>query len=419
MTRNPVITAALLASVGCQAQFNSEEGQWAFTAAELVSEPHTGFGDDQSVVEDTLVCASPHWQGEEISGWDAEALFDQCVEQELSDGGEIALQEEAATCLLLEDPGEVTWSLNAEDCDAPFTEGDAPVDDRVVFEVVALDDVSAHVDQWPERKALDGLDLEPPGVLTDAILVSEGEAFRLLEDAEVYLFLRAWDEGRQQPAAWYPDDGEVTVDSLVGDVQVLSAGLDPGWVGLKLGPDAVAELSLEIRGQRMVAGTVQAVSADELASLDVVAGFISHREGTDERTPWAARAVVLDAEGRPVFGTPVSWSVEGPPMVLEPGPHSSTRFPGGDYAWIEDGCTPPAKQLGERTATLSASYEELSDSLELTWTVTEDMVDLEADWSADDRCGGGCAGCASGGGAGGLAWVLGLLAGALGLRRRR
>ncbi len=418
MTRSPVISAALLATVACQAQFHSEQGQWAFEDEGLVSDPHTGFGDDQSVLVDTPVCASPHWQGEEIEGWDAEALFDECVEQTLGEGG-VFVDQGGQPCVLLEQPGEVVWGLEPADCDAPFADGEEPVSDRVVFEVVALDGVSAHVDQWPERKALDGLDLEPPGLLSEEILVAEDEAFRLLEGAEVYLFLRLWDDEREQPAAWRAGDGAVGVEVTAGEVQVLDDALDPGWVGLILGPDAEATLVLEVQGERKVAGTVLAASPDELASLDLVAAFISSEEGTEQRTPWAARAIVLDGDGRPVFGTPVDWSVTGVPLLLEPGPHSGTRFPGGDYAWVEDACTPPADQLGERSAVLGASYGELSDSLDLHWTVTEDMVDLDGDWSADERCGGGCGGCSSGGAArGGLAWVLGLLGVALGLRRR-
>ncbi len=416
MNRSPIIPAAMVAAVGCQAQFHSEQGQWAFEDAALVSEPHTGFGDGQSVVEDTLVCASPHWQGEEIEGWDAQALFDGCVEQALSDGG-VFVDEDGQTCVLLEEPGEVAWAFEPSDCGAELDEG-VLVADRVVFEVVALGETSASVDQWPERKALDGLELEPAGSLDEALLVAEGEAFRLLEGVEVYLFLRLWDEGRGQPAAWRAGDGAVRVDVVEGEVQVLESGLDPGWVGLILGPEAEAELALEVQGRSIVAGTVQAAAADELVSLDLVAGFIPHGEQAGERTPWAARAVLRDGDGRPVFGAPVDWTSTGVPLALEPGPHSGLRFPGGDYAWVEDSCTPPAERIGERRASLGASYGELEDSLELSWTVTEEMVDLEGDWSADERCDGGCGGCASGDAGGGVTGLLGLLGLALGLRRR-
>ncbi len=418
MSRTLVIPAAVVAAIGCQSQFHSEQGQWAFEDASLVSEPHTGFGDDQSVLTGTAVCASPYWQGEDIAGWDAEALFRECVEQGLSEGAEF-LEEGGEPCVLVQEPGEVAWTFEPKACEADFPSGGEPVSDRVVFEVVSQGGVSAHVDQWPERKAIEGLDLDPPGVLDETILVAEGEAFRLLEGAEVFLFLRLWDDGRQQPAAWRAGDGAVDVEVTAGDVQVLDEALEPGWVGLILGSDAQATLVLEVQGQRLTAGTVQAAAPDELASLELVAGFISSEEGTQRRTPWAARAVVLDADGRPVFGTPVDWSVAGEPLLLEPGPHSGTRFPGGDYAWVEDACTPPQKQIGERVATLEASYGELSDSLDLTWTVTEDMVDLEGDWSPAEACEGGCGGCSGlGSRAGGGAWLLGLLAGVLGLRRR-
>jgi len=423
MSRNTMLPAALLVVVGCQAQFHSEGGQWAFEDEQLVSEPHTGFGDEQSVVEQTQVCPSVHWQGEGVAGWDAESLFDACVEQALGDGGAF-VDDEGVACVLLEAEGEVEWRFEPTACDAGFAAGEQPLTDRVLFEVVALDGVSAHVDQWPERKAIDGLDLEPPGVLDETILVAEGEAFRLLEGAEVYLFLRLWDDAREQPAAWRMGDGEVAVDVTAGEVEQLDVELEPGWVGLVLGEGAEAELSLEIHGRRVVAGVVQAAAPDELASLELVVGYIPLDEGTQHRTPWAARAVVLDGDGRPVFGTPVAWDVSGEPLIVEAGPDSNTPFPGGDYAWVEDVCTPPEDQIGDRSSTLMASYGELSDSLELTWTLSAENMDIEADWSPDERCAntvdcGGCACGTSGGHSGGLAWVLGMLAGALGLRRRR
>lgn len=418
MSRTTLFPVAVLAAIGCQAQFHSEQGQWAFQDEALVSNPHTGFGDDQSVVANTAVCPSVHWQGDEVEGWDAEALFDACVQQALSEGGAF-VEIDGLDCVLLEDPGEVEWSLEPSPCDAELSEGQELVSDRVLFEVVSVEEVSAHVDQWPEREALEGLDLEPPGLLDETILVAEGEAFRLLEGAEVFLFLRLWDDEAEQPAAWRAGDGSVEVEVGSGDVQVLDDVLEPGWVGLILGSGAEAELVLDVQGQRLVAGTVQAASPDELASLSLLAGFISHEEGTQLRTPWAARAIVLDGDDRPVFGTPVDWSVTGESLLIEAGPDSGTRFPGGDYAWVEDACTPPDKQLGDRSATLQASYGALSDSLELNWTVTEDMVDLDGDWSPDERCDGGCGGCASGSSSGGLGWLLGLVAGVLGLRRRK
>jgi hypothetical protein len=421
MSRTPLAPAALLAAVGCQAQFHSEEGWWAFEDAQLVAQPHTGFGDDESVLAGTAVCPSPHWQGEEIEGWDAEALFAECVAQALGEGARF-VEEEGLDCVLLEEPGEREWTLEPADCGAPWVEGEELVSDRVLFQVVGAEGVSAHVDQWPEREAMEGLELEPAGLLDEALLVAEGEAFLLLQDQPVLLFPRLWDEARQEAVAWRAGDGEVLVERAAGTVERLEELEEPGWVGLRLGAGAEAELWLEVRGERWLAGTVRAAAPEDVVSLELLAAYIPYEEGTALRTPWAARAVLLDGQGRPVFGAPVDWSVDGETeLVLDPGVEASPRFPGGGYSWVLDACTPPSRQVGDHAATLHASYGALRDSLELSWTIDEANADDDEGWSRDERCAGGCGGCSSrgGGGWGGLLGLLGLLGlGLLHWRRR-
>ncbi len=415
----PLTAAVLVAGMGCQAQFPSEEGQWAFQDEALNGESHTGYGGEQSVLEDTLVCPSVHWQGDEIDGWDAEALFEACIDQALSEGAEFA-EEEGVDCVHLQQPGEVEWSLEPVACEA-FEEDAAPVSDRVLFTVVGASDVSAHVDQWAERQALEGLDLQPADVLTEASLVAEGEPFRLLEDAELRLFVRLWDEERQQAVAWRETDGQVEVVATAGEVDLLDEdALATGWVELRMGAGSKAVVKLTVHGETWEAGTLVATPPDELASLDLVVGYLSDGEGEEERIPWAARAVVLDSSGNPVFGAPVEWSTEGTELALEPGLDADLHLPGDDYAWVLDSCTPPSERLPDRAAVLSARYGTLEDSVEMSWTYTSDLDEDEAEWEPDENCASasGC-GCSSRGARRSGLTLLGLAAMALGVRRRR
>ena len=156
----------------CQASFTSEEGLWRFQDLGLVGEPNEGFGDGQSVLAGTEVCPSATWVDGEVEGWSGDELLAACVAPSL-DGGASVTQE---GCLLLSEPGEVTWSLDPVACEAPIE----PEPDRVVFEVGDPALASAELAQWAEEKAMEGLDLEPPDLLTEALLVPPGEPIRLL-----------------------------------------------------------------------------------------------------------------------------------------------------------------------------------------------------------------------------------------------
>jgi uncharacterized protein (TIGR03382 family) len=415
--------------------FESEEGQWSFTDTGLVAVPEEGLDDDQSVLPDERVCPRDvNWSSERPDEWSDAAIFAACVEEGL-EGPASFEQRGDLRCIAMEGVGEVSWLLEPVACDVPFVEGEEPISDRVVFDVADPEAVSAHVLQWAEIHALSGLELSPVDALTEDDLLMPGETLYVLADAPVRLYVQLWDGDREQPTAWRAQEGEVRYTATGSSWAVredLLEGIAPrdGWIAIELGVGDQMDLGVDVRGQRFDGAIVEAVPASSLASIELVAAygdFFFAEEGT---IPYAARAIVRDDQGRQVFGVPVEWRVSGGRLAVEPGLAGSGDLMGDDYAWLEDACRHPKRAYqGERSAVLHASYEDLSDSLELSWSYPEGWMDayeddeldeMWADFEPSPYCiGAGCNGCSSTGSGAGAAWVLGLLGLALGLRRRR
>jgi hypothetical protein len=404
---------------GCQARFHSEQGQWGFEDPDLVAEANTGFGDDMPLLAGTEVCPTPFWEAGEIEGWTNDELFAACVSQGLS--GDAAFTQDGG-CWQVGAAGEVAWTLDPLACDAPFPTGEEPVADRVVLQVVDPSAVTGHLDPWAEDYALANLDLVPEGVLTADALPPEGEPWLLLEDAEVYLYAQLLDE-TGAPVGWQGSQGGIAVD---GDAERLEvAGLPAGWIALRMAAGDEASLTLQIGAQTWALGTLLGVSAEDIASLDLVVAFAPTEDGGQVHSPWAARALLRDAGGWPILGAPVEWEVLDGRLAVQPGPGTGSALsgeaallPGPDYAWVTDACQRPSRTVGERHATLQASYGGFSDLVDLEWTMTEEMVGDDEGWEPSEYCSGPGCGCASGGSRRSGALLLALAMPLLALRRR-
>ncbi len=431
-----LVCTPLLMAVRCgMPNFQSEQGQWSFTDTGLVAGPEEGLDDDQSVLPDERVCPrEANWLGERPEDWSDAAIFAACVEQGL-EGPASFEQRGESRCIAMEGVGEVSWLLEPVDCEVPFAEGEDPISDRVVFDVADPASVSAHVLQWAELRALSSLELFPTDALTEADLLAPGETLYVLADEPVRLYVQLWDGDRVQPTAWRAQEGQVRYQATGSSWALrddLLEGIAPrdGWIAIELGRGDQMDLGVEVRGQRFDGALVEAVSADTLASLELVVAYDEFFYAEGGTVPYAARAIVRDDQGRQVFGVPVEWRVSGGRLAVEPGLAEAGDLMGDDYAWVWDTCRHPRRAYrGERSAVLHASFGDLGDSVELGWSYPEGWQDaydddeldqMWADWEPSPYCtGAGCNGCASRGTArGGLAWVLGLLAGALGLRRR-
>jgi uncharacterized protein (TIGR03382 family) len=163
-------------------------------------------------------------------------------------------------------------------------------------------------------------------------------------------------------------------------------------------------------------GHVQTVPGTAAASLEIVVAYGLADDGTS--TPAAARAIVRDADGSLLFGAPVSWASDDLAW-------SGDVF---DYVGFDGTCTPPSAEVGEQHATLTATFGDLTDTIDVVWTPRTTPGDDSA-WTPPPACSdgpdtdeelpspGGCGGCTSAGGPG-SALLIGLALAALAARRR-
>ncbi len=423
VTRGSVLAlVVLVGGSGCPVpDFTSDEGQLTFQTPDLYVGAGGGFANGVAVLEQTPVCATcteaTLTVDEELdvelscgdgAEYDALACFDQGVE-----GG--ALEE---GCVVAAGPGEVTWSFAPVDC--PLQDAGAVlVPDQVRFTFVEQEATEGVVEQWIEDAARDwydaGILAQPDGSgFDEALRNPEGEPFRVVagEPFRFWVHLREIDGG--EPVAWTPDDGALTVEPIDGG-DVTATVEDTARIVVTAAEGAEAEIRFTLGDQTWAAGRVLGVAASEVASLEVVAAV--YAEGQDGAgTPFAARAVMRDADGHAIYGAPVKWTVRGGQLALG---DVLLTTPGADYVETTDACVPP-DDGSPREMTLKASYKGRSDSVDFAWDPPdpEDGADTTS-WERAETCTGGCSCRSDGPGAtpAALAAVL-ALGGLLAVRRR-
>lgn len=109
-------------------------------------------------------------------------------------------------------------------------------------------------------------------------------------------------------------------------------------------------------------------------------------EPSGDRTPFGTRAVVRDANGRLIYGTPITWKVAEGDLAVSPGAADGlSDLPGADYAYLDDSCVRPSENVGQRTVILEAAFGDLIDSMELTWTARTEPLSDEG-WEPSEHC---------------------------------
>ena len=428
LSSRPVIHGALLALVvvgagGCPVpDFTSDEGQLTFQTPDLYVGAGGGFANGVAVLADTPVCAQCTEATLELdeeqdialscgdgAEYDALACFDQAVAGgELQDG-----------CVVADGPGYVEWSFTPVDC--PLQDAGASlVPDQVVFSFVAQDATEAAVAQWLEDAAADwfeaGILAQPDGSgFSDALRNPAGEPFRVIADQPFRFWVELHEAVSGEAVAWRLEDGELTIVPTVGGP--ISAQVeDAAQLEVSVSEGSESEIRLTLGEQTWVAGRVLGVSPSVVDSLDVVAAvYAEGQEGAG--TPFAARAVLRDADGHAIYGAPIKWTVRGGQLAL--GDNVLTT-PGADYVEMADACIDPADTT-PRSMTLKASYKGRSDSVEFSWDPAEPgESDGDADWAPAETCTSGCS-CRSDGPSATPAALAGILAlaGLLTTRRRR
>lgn len=314
---------------------------------------------------------------------------------------------DADGCALVEQSGELEWWFEAVSCPANAV-GYAPVDDYLHLQAVGLTGVSAQLEQWPERNA--ETSLEPAGLSwPSGWTAAAGEPLAVLAGATLRLPIVLRHADSDHEVLWMPADASLALEQT-GSGEVLMAEPEPGVVALTAPSGSAATLTMTLMGEQFELARVEAVDADDVRSLQIVAGYLPSETGGG-RAPFGARAVLWADDGRAVLGAEVAWSVRRGSLAVT----GMEELPGPDYVALDDSCYGPDEPL-ERSAQLRASWDGRRDNQDLSWTA--DAQDTDADWAPSPDCLEGGCGCQ---GAGGLRATLGAAALALSallLRRR-
>lgn len=285
------------------------------------------------------------------------------------------LRPDGAGCDVAEAPGTVEWRAGA-----PCDDADAPVD-RAVLEVVDPAAVEAAPRLWPDEVA------EVAGARTAGagLAAAPGSPLRVVAEARVRLPVRLTTAGHV--VGW--SDGAVTLTPAEGRAPVAYPG---GALELVAFADTVAAASFAAGGRTWPLGQVVGVAAGAAAEIELGAAYAAAELGGH---PTLARAWVRDADGEPLLGLPVTWTLRAGEVALA----ADAALPGQDYVRIADTCLPPERRGGPRRATIAAAHGGVSARLELAWDGVAGAPDPA--FVPDDRCPGGC-GCRGGGGTAGL-----------------
>lgn len=417
--------------VGCTPVLGGEAGQLEFFDARLIADACDQIHSVRALVTGSRFCPTIGCSSDVPGcGEDEDALTSAevvaCYEDEVAG----PVERDFEGCLVATAPGELDWTFTPIDCPAA-ARGYQPGADRLRLPIVAAEEASASLvapgDAFAVRELVDEHGGEFP---EDAQVPAGGEALVLADVAVPFAVVLAHPD-HADPLAWNPDQWRIVAEG---------ADVDPEWdaagvVELALPAGAAVDLTLVRDELELPVGTIRAVAEADIASLEVVVGFVPDDEQLDGHgPPIGARAIARTSDGAPVWGVPIEWEVtEGalPVWRDETLPWST------DYIALMDrdaqACHAPPEHATTYEATIVATWGEFEVETPMRWR--EDAVDESAgeaikefftgeDHRNADACEGpgfpgeGCSCSSTRPGAGAAAYGLAFVV-ILGLRRRR
>lgn len=268
-------------------------------------------------------------------------------------------------CWTFDAPGSGAVLWHAVSCPAN-AEGYSPNDDRLLFDVLAANDVTAAVFDF-EQASEDVLDPGPAGAFPDDWAHRDDRPWTLVAGTPFSFF----------PWLVAPDGREVgwTIADAVAEVVPVDgprpeAVATDGRIAVTVADGATADVLFGVGDDRWPLATVTGVPADTIESLEVVVGYAL--DPLIGPGPVGARAVARDAAGGVVWGAPVVWSLDEGLLALDHTP----GLPGRDYLVVLDRCTPPSENGGPHTAVLRATLGDLTDTAAIVWDVPVGLPDL-------------------------------------------
>lgn len=396
----------LFAAAACDLVVYSERSDFSLAVEGVASpeaQPLGGWPAPYLVLAGTRMCVEGEClactKGENEAACDFEELEVSGPLQPVGDG-----------CYVAADPGEVTWTWPG--CGDPELPPDA-----LHMRVVDPDDVEpAAVHELDEyvRTEVAG-DTAELAALGAPWLGAVEWPLRLVAESTVSLPVEVRERASGHPVAIEASQAEVVWETVSGRPAIV-------YPGLAIAPVVFAggeyRASFRVGDRTWPLGQVLGVSSEAAASLEIAAS-VAFEDDADapllgrSATPFIVHAIARDAEGHPLLGLPVVWTLDRGAIGAWTDLLGPTR---SEYLVLEDACVHPEDRGGPREIVLRATHGELSTAITLRWT-GEDAAS-ETDWRPPATClaptseGCGCRTDAPGGGA-----LLGL--GLLALLRRR
>ena len=398
-----------------------EDGNTTWVEPLVTARPMERYFGDRPLLEGTEACLT--WGAVD----DDSSIPSSCYEASLRQpSGDEAI--DAPGCRVFAE-GETTWSFTPVPCE--HNSEIAPREERVTLTAIPATETQPRLVPWPEILAAAA---ETPFVLSDGLggdlpegfTAPYGPTLLVAEDQPVRLNAYLTEEATGGWVAWnrglavaelrglsgraeIVDDAPTTEVGLAGIMDFQRQGPGPD-LRVVLGPDAEADLVVELGETSWTAARLTAIDPAEATSLEVVVA--------PSGPTLAARAFATTASGELIHGAPVRWSFVGLTMAIGTADDEHETWAGPDYVDLADTCSPPERRVGERTGTLVARLGDLRAEAAVSWTNAQVDESETEDWVRPEQCvPSGCSGCTSAAGSGAGAW--GLLAGLLGWAIRR
>ena len=244
---------------------------------------------------------------------DLVCLLQDCNERAPEDGGVAACFSHSVSgasfadgCLDFDAPGEVIWALDAVACQPEPDAGVPLVGDRFVFRAVGPEAVVPV--QAPQIEALAAAFLADGGVIAEpaapADLAAPRDELCIVEGgrAPVSAVLLAVED----QAAVAVEGDSLVVEDVAPTPE--SVRVQDGWL-LEADPGATASLRLLTNAASFDVARIEGVPLGEAASMSLFAYYWTSPDEPGATAPAAAQALVQDAQGRPLDGAPVEWTL--------------------------------------------------------------------------------------------------------------
>jgi hypothetical protein len=289
-------------------------------------------------------------------------------------------------CLYLEELGEQLVEITPRDDCGSEAVAAAAVPDRFRLQVVGPDGLRGRLEWWQERLAEIHLHPGPRGSFPSDWIPAVDEPLRLVPDVEVMFPVVLVDAagGGVARDTWlqlfeYRDGVAPRVLEPLEDGSVLF----PVSIGAGERSTLTLEVLLDVE---LPVAEVEATPVDHAASLAITVAYEPEREPEQWAAPYAARALVRDAEGHMMLGAPVVWSLVEGHLAMVPGGDGDVVVGPPEYLSLADACVAPPAAPQARRAILRAELGTLVDEVELEWTAFPEEEPSDEPFEADLAC---------------------------------